>query len=55
MKCVKNIVDMVPLQIKKVEDKKAVFLVDHGPWDYISKSEYRRIKAQQEPSTKEND
>ncbi len=55
MKCVKNVVDMVPLQIKKVTDEQATFLVDTGPWEYISKSEYRRITVQQKPSTKEND
>ncbi len=47
MKCVKNIVDMVPAQVKRITEEKAEFLVDYGPWDYCSKSEYKRVKADQ--------
>ena len=53
MKCVKNTVDTVPVQIKKVSDEQAVFLVDTGPWEYISKSVYKRIKAQKEGGDKD--
>lgn len=52
MKCVRNAVDTVPVQIKKVTDEQAVFLVNHGPWEYISKSVYKRIEAQKEGGDK---
>lgn len=46
MKCIKTTEDTVPVQIKKVSEEKAMDLINKGSWEYISKSVYKRIKAQ---------